>query len=100
MADFKLYKTRRWQRERSKFLKRHPICAFCQVKRSTRIDHIIPHKGNESRFWDINNWQSLCTHCHESDKKKIESSPRSGCDVSGHPTDIDHPWNSGTNKNE
>lgn len=28
------------------------------------VDHIIPHKGDQSLFWDQMNWESLCARCH------------------------------------
>ncbi len=35
-----------------------------KVKLATEVDHIIPHKGDMSLFWDPSNWQSLCHACH------------------------------------
>lgn len=29
------------------------------------MDHIVPHKGDMTLFWDRNNWQSLCSACHK-----------------------------------
>jgi 5-methylcytosine-specific restriction endonuclease McrA len=29
------------------------------------VDHIQPHKGDETLFWDENNWQPLCRQCHD-----------------------------------
>ncbi len=29
------------------------------------VDHIIPHKGDQSLFWDSSNWQPLCKHHHD-----------------------------------
>lgn len=31
---------------------------------ATDVDHIVPHKGNHELFWDRDNWQALCHHCH------------------------------------
>ena len=29
------------------------------------VDHVVPHKGNPTLFWDeLHNWQSLCEECH------------------------------------
>jgi 5-methylcytosine-specific restriction protein A len=33
------------------------------------VDHIKPHKGDMTLFWDENNWQSLCKMHH--DRKTI-----------------------------
>lgn len=58
----------RWKRERAKFLSIHPLCAECEatgrVSAATVVDHIRPHRGNQTLFWDINNWQPLCHICH------------------------------------
>ena len=28
------------------------------------VDHIEPHKGDDTLFWDQDNWQPLCKPCH------------------------------------
>ncbi|MBR0128914.1 MAG: HNH endonuclease [Neisseriaceae bacterium] len=67
---------RQWKKERAKFLTQNPLCVYCQKKGrntlATVIDHIIPHKGDDTLFWDKNNWQPLCTHCHSSVKAREE----------------------------
>lgn len=67
----------RWQQERIRFLREHPLCCYCQrdgrVEPATVVDHIIPHKGNNTLFWDSDNWQPLCKRCHDSTKKAEES---------------------------
>jgi 5-methylcytosine-specific restriction protein A len=36
------------------------------VKAATVVDHIIPHQGDMTLFWDADsNWQSLCKTCHD-----------------------------------
>ena len=52
-----------WSRARKAYIIRHPICAVCG-KPATDIDHIIPHKGDKTLFWDSTNWQPLCHECH------------------------------------
>lgn len=60
---------------------------------STVVDHIKPHKGDMSLFWDADNWQSLCTTCHNSYKKRLEMTGKVvGCDENGMPLDDDHHW--------
>lgn len=58
----------RWQRFRIGWLANNPICAECErqgfIKPAFAVDHIRPHKGDQSRFWDSDNWQSLCERCH------------------------------------
>jgi 5-methylcytosine-specific restriction protein A len=36
------------------------------------VDHIQPHKGNVTLFWDATNLQALCKGCHDSAKAMIE----------------------------
>lgn len=65
----------RWQRESKKFLKMYPLCAECMKQfpprytKATVVDHIKPHRGDETLFWDRANWQPLCKPCH--DKKTL-----------------------------
>lgn len=35
-------------------------------------DHIIPHRGDEGRFWDRSNLQCLCKACHDRVKQAEE----------------------------
>ena len=59
----------RWRKARALFLQRHPLCAECKIQRkltpATVVDHIIPHRGDMTLFWDQNNWQPLCKDCHD-----------------------------------
>lgn len=61
--------TRRWQKDRDRFLKTHPLCVRCQaagkLTPATVVDHIVPHRGDQVLFWDQNNWQALCKPCHD-----------------------------------
>lgn len=58
----------KWQQARAGFLVKHPLCLHCEAKGrvvvATDVDHIIPHKGDMTLFWDRSNWQSLCGPCH------------------------------------
>lgn len=36
------------------------------------VDHITPHKGDESLFFDPNNLQSLCKSHHDREKKMMD----------------------------
>ena len=60
----------RWRESRAIFPKQHPLCAFCQaegkITPATVVDHIIPHRGDKTLFWDQANWESLCKECHDS----------------------------------
>lgn len=68
---------RHWRRASAIFLRTNPWCAMCG-KPATLVDHIIPHRGNQTLFWDKDrNWQSLCSTCHNSTKQRIERAARS-----------------------
>jgi 5-methylcytosine-specific restriction enzyme A len=87
----------RWRRVSREYLSR-PFCAICAraglTVPATVVDHVIPHKGNDWLFWDPTNWQSLCTHCHNSHKQSAERRGYSrAVDESGWPTDPLHPVN-------
>ena len=60
---------RRWRISSKAFLVNHPFCVRCLAKGTytpaTIVDHIKPHKGNQTLFWDKNNWQPLCKLCHD-----------------------------------
>lgn len=60
---------RRWQVSSKAFLANHPFCVRCLERGihepATVVDHITPHKGNQTLFWDKNNWQPLCKSCHD-----------------------------------
>lgn len=86
----------KWQKARAAYLLKHPFCAFClrdagiEYKQDAEaigleceargvdlpfanvVDHIEDHKGDQRLFWDSdNNWQSLCTNHHSSEKQKV-----------------------------
>ncbi|WP_024558300.1 HNH endonuclease [Franconibacter pulveris 1160] len=71
-----LYNTKRWYRLRYHQLQKQPLCEF-HLKRSlvvsaSIVDHITPHKGDETLFHDPDNLQSLCKRCHDSVKQRLE----------------------------
>ena len=87
-----------WDKARAGYLRKHPLCAMCLAKgritSATLVDHITPHKGNNTLFWDSANWQSLDAECHNRTKQSIE---RTGYDHAigddGWPLDANHPAN-------
>jgi len=58
----------KWQKARAHYLRENPLCvkheARGEVEPATVVDHIVPHLGDKALFWDRNNWQSLCSRCH------------------------------------
>ena len=59
----------RWRKARALYLSRHPLCAEClrlgRTVAASVVDHIRPHKGSRTLFWDERNWQALCKPCHD-----------------------------------
>ena len=66
----------KWQKAREAFLRENPLCVMCQVEGrvtvATVVDHIEPHRGDQSLFWRRSNWQSLCSTHHSKDKQRDE----------------------------
>ena len=58
-----LYESAEWRKVRAAFLKKYPICFICG-KPATIADHIIPHRGDLTLFYDENNLQPMCQSCH------------------------------------
>lgn len=59
----------KWQQASKGFLKQNPLCvrhkARGAIEPATVVDHIVPHKGDMSLFWQRSNWQALCKQCHD-----------------------------------
>jgi 5-methylcytosine-specific restriction protein A len=68
---------RRWGKFRKVFLQEHPLCKFCEqegkLTAAKVVDHIRPHRGNQSLFWDKDNMQPLCIFHHVSTKQAMEN---------------------------
>lgn len=66
----------KWQKAREDWLREHPLCVMCKeqsrVTAATVVDHVIPHRGDQTLFWDRKNWQSLCKPHHDGDKARQE----------------------------
>ena len=88
-----LYKRALWLKIRKQCLEYNPTCALCSNV-ATICDHIVPHKGNESLFFNTGNLQSLCKNCHDSTKQRIEKHGyHNAIGVNGYPLDENHPSN-------
>ncbi len=56
-----------WRKARLSYLRQYPVCNGEGCNRPAQVvDHIRPHKGNQTLFWDEGNWQPLCKRCHDS----------------------------------
>ena len=73
-----------------------------RVTVATVADHKIPWRTGKSEdekmrlFWDENNLNSLCSHCHSAVKQSEEKGGRAydtACGVDGLPIDKRHIWN-------
>lgn len=76
----------------------NPLCIMCDqvgvTTAATVVDHVNPHKGDPSKFYDADNLQSLCECCHNKHKQRAERSGISvGGDINGFPTCKNHHWN-------
>lgn len=60
--------TSKWRTARKGYLAKHPLCVHCLnfgiITGANEVDHIIPHRGDWTVFWDSTNWQPLCKRCH------------------------------------
>lgn len=63
-----------WRRASKRFLSQNPLCAVDlaagRTVAATQVDHIVPHEGDMTLFWNRDNWQSLCAGCHSSKTRK------------------------------
>ena len=93
----RLYDSKLWHVLRREQLSRAPLCAYCEALGLTVaasiVDHITPHKGDIALFSNPLNLQSLCKHCHDSHKQRLEKSGKvSGCSVYGEPIKPHDKW--------
>ena len=67
-AASRLYNCRAWKRASREFLAQHPLCVLCEkagkIVPAQHTDHIKPHRGDMTLFWDVANWQALCASCN------------------------------------
>jgi 5-methylcytosine-specific restriction protein A len=72
-----LYTSARWVKYRAWFKRQgacdecgrnHALCEHCakagRIEAAYAVDHIRPHRGDLTLFWDHANHQSLCESCH------------------------------------
>jgi 5-methylcytosine-specific restriction enzyme A len=77
------YRTARWLALRLRILGRdHWTCQWPGCHRSLAgkgmavVDHKVPHRGDEARFWDEGNLWALCKPCHDGAKARAERAGR------------------------
>lgn len=91
------YSSKRWQLRRLQQLQHDPLCAMClkdnQVTAATVADHVVPHRGDPTLFWQ-GELQSLCSHHHNSHKQQLETKGYTNeIGLDGWPTHPNHPAN-------
>lgn len=68
--------TAAWDRAARQYKIEHPLCVMCEredrVTPAYAVDHIKPHRGDQTLFWDRANWQSLCQSHHSAAKQREE----------------------------
>lgn len=79
------YRTSDWHRIRQKRLMLEPECRICVRQRKFDptfrpdptwrpiVDHIVPHRGDPTLFFNLENTATLCNHHHNSTKQAIEN---------------------------
>jgi 5-methylcytosine-specific restriction protein A len=72
------YNTCRWRMLRKQHLKENPYCVKCGNRDSLTVDHVVPPRGNEDLFFDLDNLQTLCETCHRA-KTSMEIRKRRQC---------------------
>lgn len=86
----------RWRRVRAEHLKSESLCRACKARSlyvpADVVDHVIPHRGDMKLFWDPDNLQSLCAHCHNSEKQRQERWSRGAGVKSLRPEAVDRTW--------
>jgi len=68
------YQLRAWRRRSKQHMDEHPECVDCgrtvyrgpnrKHPRKGHVDHIKPHRGSLTLFWDTANWATRCSLCH------------------------------------
>ena len=97
---YRWYYKPRWKALRAAQLHSEPLCVRCGEV-AVICDHRVPHKGDESLFYNPSNLDSMCKRCHDSKTAREDSSFAKGgkdyllgrCDEDGQPVDPMHPWN-------
>lgn len=71
--------TSKWQKLSKLFLKKNPLCNEClrngKLSPAAVVDHITPHRGDETLMWSENNWQALCKNCHDKKTGTYDKTP-------------------------
>jgi 5-methylcytosine-specific restriction enzyme A len=58
---------------------------------STVVNHRIPHRGDQTLFWEKANWEGTCGPHHDQIVEPPDKAPLTGVTREGRPTDPAHP---------
>lgn len=76
-ARYRGYDTR-WDKNVETFKQHNPWCLGCAAigKRTPTdlVDHVEPHKGDQTKFWNTAMWQPSCRWHHDVIKRALERS--------------------------
>jgi 5-methylcytosine-specific restriction protein A len=72
--------TTEWNKASAAHLRASPICRYCGEP-ATLVDHLYPHRGDQTIFWNRMYWVSSCARCHSSFKQSIERKGRAALDA-------------------
>lgn len=68
--------TTAWDKASATFKQRNPYCLGClalgKQTRTDVVDHVEPHRGDQTKFWDTLRWQPTCAWHHNSIKPMLE----------------------------
>lgn len=66
-----------WTRRAARYMARFPCCQECERKDiivpAAVVDHKIPVRNRPDLRLDPKNWWSLCAHCHQGIKRRMEA---------------------------
>lgn len=64
-----LYSSCAWKESSRAYLVANPFCVRCEEESrlvlADCVEHLVPHCGHKSLFWDRSNWQPLCQSCRD-----------------------------------
>jgi 5-methylcytosine-specific restriction enzyme A len=67
----------RWRRTALGFLRKHPLCHYCnlqgRVTRATQVDHSTPRTRDPDLFWERSNWRPACAPCNAAKGTRTEA---------------------------
>jgi 5-methylcytosine-specific restriction protein A len=65
-TSYRLYRSAAWRNLRLDVLRNSEKCKTVGcASHPTVVDHIVPHKGDQTLFFDRANLQPLCKSCHD-----------------------------------